>query len=242
MFSKDNILQGLQSKDKIKEDWYNIWNKTDDKNKSQSFSVGAERVIYYYLSNSKILGDPNSTPVSADLMFEVEDAFIHIDLKTVQTSNIGDFNTNIFVGNNQTSYKSKMIVNKEILKYKAACLPQYYSYVIETKEYKKPCLTYFITILHDEKNLETLVLNIMSMPNGQLVNVYNTEVLKAGKTVNKAEREEGFVSTVRYNFSECNKFKLLNSDRIKVVYFKDNMDKKYLDKLLFLHNIYKKVN
>ncbi len=217
-FSMDEILIGLNSKQKIKNDWFDIWNK--DSNSKQSFSVGAERVIYYYISNSRILGEPNSNPVSSDLMFEVADAFVHIDLKTVQTSNIGDISTSIFIGNNQNSYKSNVDVGGKTLFYDKANLPKYYTF----ENTKKPCLTYFITILHDSDTLENMMINIMCMPNGQLEEVYGSSVLQAGKTKDNIDRDNNKLSTVRFKFSKNEYFKLLeNKKRIKIAYLNDNI-------------------
>lgn len=219
-FSMDNIILGLKSKEKIKDDWFDIWNNDSVTNQKQGFSVGAERVIYYYLSNSRILGDPNSNPVSSDLMFETEDAFIHIDLKTVQTTNIGDIKSNIFIGNNQNSYDTQLFIkNTETpLKYKGN-LPKYYTLENCGKPCKKPCLTYFITILHDNDTLDNLMIAILSMPNGQLESLYGSSVISAGKKKNDKDRGNGRLSTARFNFSKHKKFRLLpDKCRIKVAY------------------------
>jgi len=101
-FVEDEIIKGLDTKNEIMNDWFNKWNLVDNEKKISDFNTGAERVIYS-LINSKGIGIPNSCPVGSDLMFEVEEAYIHIDLKTVQTSNINDFCNSIFVGNNQIS-------------------------------------------------------------------------------------------------------------------------------------------
>ena len=214
-FSLDEILTGLKSKEKIKNDWFDIWNsKSNQKDQKQSFSVGAERVIYYYISNSRILGEPNSNPVSSDLMFETDDAFVHIDLKTVQTTNIGDIKNTIFIGNNQNSYKTSILVNNDNLKYKGN-LPEYY----KLGNSRKPCLTYFITILHDSDSLDNLMIAILCMPNGQLSEEYGSDVISAGKTKNPEDRKNGILSTARFNFSKINKFKLLpNKYRVRVAY------------------------
>lgn len=238
-FSMKAILKGLASKEKIKNDWFDIWNSgKDDSDTKQGFSVGAERVIYYYLSNSKILGDPNSCPVSSDLMFEVDDAYIHIDLKTVQTSNIGDIKNKIFIGNNQNSYRSPIDVSGNELNYKNANLPCYYNS-------EKPCLTYFITILHDQDSLDNLMISIMCMPNGQLKDVYGKDVLSAGKTVDPKERKKGNVSSVRFNFSSVQEFKLLDAKRrIKVAHLHEDIidGNIYQDELKVFIDNYKKDN
>lgn len=218
MFSRDTLLEGLNSKKKIRNHWFNEWYYLNNTEKKQSYSVGAERVIYSQI-NSRGIGIPNSTPVGSDLFFETDDAFIHIDLKTVQINNIGDINTSIFVGNNQNSYKSNILVNGHTYKYKSAHLPVYYTYKKNSEEIKKPCLTYFISILHEEETFETLMINIMCMPNGQLSPIYTTDVLKAGKTVDPKLRAAGEVSSIRFNFSKCQQFRLLeNKKRIYITY------------------------
>lgn len=91
-FVERRMLLGFKTKDKIKDDWMGKWNPDDDGTKGiSSFAVGAERIVYA-LFNAQGFGQPNSSPVGSDLFFETEDAFIHIDLKTVQTRNIGDYN------------------------------------------------------------------------------------------------------------------------------------------------------
>ena len=101
-FAEDELLFGFRTKYKIKDDWYPKWNPTEEGKGISDFATGAERIVYSLL-NGKGIGQPNSSPIGADLFFEVEDAFIHIDLKTVQTRNIGDYTSDIFVGNNQNN-------------------------------------------------------------------------------------------------------------------------------------------
>lgn len=221
-FVEDEMLRGFQTKEKIKNDWINFWNSGG----SSDFDVGAERIVYALL-NGKGIGQPNSCPVGADLFFEVEDAFIHIDLKTVQTRNIGDYNTSIFVGENQNSYDYHMIVNKTEKREYTPHLPHYYT----IDQHFKPCLTYFITILYEDKNLEILSINLLCMPNGQLSSIYKEDVLKAGKNPGKT----------RFNFHKTPNFKTLNNEkRIKVIYFNDKISKnEELSKnLKFLLSIY----
>jgi hypothetical protein len=100
-YAEDEMMAGFQTKEKIKDDWFGLY-----KSGISDFAVGAERIIYA-LMNGKGVGQPNSCPVGSDMFFEVEDAYIHIDLKTVQTRNIGDITNSIFVGTNQNSYKGK---------------------------------------------------------------------------------------------------------------------------------------
>lgn len=150
-FAEDEMLRGFQTKEKIKEDWYKYWSTSG----SSDFDVGAERIVYALL-NGKGIGQPNSCPVGSDLFFEVEDVFIHIDLKTVQTRNIGDYNTSIFVGENQNSYNYNMLVNRNETRPYKPHLPHYYN----LNKLKKPCLTYFVTILYEDKNLDIININL----------------------------------------------------------------------------------
>ncbi len=198
--------------------------------------------------NGRSIGIPNSCPVGADLFFDVKEAFIHIDLKTVGatlneikgdkkngikawSNNIGDYASNIFVGTNQNSYKGLMEVTRGADKGKLRPydpnLPTIYN---KNKENSKPCLSYFITILYDKDTLDTLVISIVCMPNGELEPHYTTRVLQAGKNLDKT----------RFRFTNIPDFELLegNQKRIKVISFKETMDDSYKKKLKFFENLY----
>lgn len=218
-FAEDEMMIGFKTKEKIKDDWYGYYASG-----ISDFAVGAERIVYALL-NGKGIGQPNSSPVGADLFFEVEDAYIHIDLKTVQTDNIGDYATSIFVGKNQNSYKGDIIVKGNKRAYKPS-LPYVYN---EGKVDEKICLSYFVTILYEKKNLDILTISIMSMPNGILEPHYKERVLKAGKNPDKT----------RFNFSKVPEFELLegNKKRVQVVYFDNGMKEEYKSKLSFYENL-----
>lgn len=223
-FAEDEMFIGFKTKEKIKDDWYGLYGSEAGKGISD-FAVGAERIVYALL-NGKGIGQPNSSPVGSDLFFEVEDAYIHIDMKTVQEENIGDFTTSIFVGKNQNSYRGFIQVNDDIREYIPA-LPTYYN---KGKCNQKICLTYFITILYNRDSLNILVVSIECMPNGELEKYYRNRVLKAGKNPDKA----------RFNIKEVNKFELLENEpsRLKVVYFNENMNDRLKDKLKLFKEIY----
>ena len=225
-YAEDEMMIGFQTKEKIKDDWFGLY-----KSGISDFAVGAERIIYA-LMNGKGVGQPNSCPVGSDMFFEVDDAYIHIDLKTVQTRNIGDITNSIFVGTNQNSYLGKMDVRSKGASierdYKPA-LPTYYN---KGKQNEKICLSYFITILYEDQNLNILNINILCMPNGELEPHYKNRVLKAGKKIDKT----------RFRFNDVPVFELLDNQpsRIKVVYFDKNMDKDHLKKISFFEKIYDK--
>lgn len=224
MYCLDEILFGFETKNKIKDDWIQQWEKDLEEGSEKGisdFAVGAERIIYALL-NGKGIGQPNSSPVGSDLFFEVEDAFIHIDLKTVQIRNIGDYTGKIFVGNNQNSYNTIVNVRGEDRIYEEASLPTFYTIKQKNYEQKKPCLTYFITILYDSDTLDILNINLLSMPNGQLEEVYGNKIIQAGKVrfPEKDPRRDSHCKSIRYKWENCREFKLLdNKKRYKSIYF-----------------------
>ena len=224
----------------LDDNWKSSWGGEDTTSQTSLLSTGAERIVYSLL-NGRGLGKPNSIPVGSDLFFELKDAYIHIDLKTVQTNNIGDFNTNIFVGDNQNSYKGNIrsqIKDKtkktkpgKILRSYTPNLPT--TYTSKKTKKTKPCLSYFICILYDAVSLEVEIINILSMPNGDLYDLYKDSPLKAGK--NKGQ--------IRFNFEACETFTALpnNPPRNLIIYIEDQIqNKSYFKKLEYLYSIYMK--
>jgi len=228
-FAEDKIMIGFRTKEKIKDDWYGLYSSD-----ILDFDAGIKRVIYSLLNGNGIV-QPNSSPIGADLFFEVEDAFIHIDLKTVEADgNLGDYIKNIFVGTNQNSYKSEIKKadgeSFEPMRFYDPSLPTFYN---KSKDSQKICLTYFITVLYSKENLDILNINILSMPNGELETHYKHRPLRAGKNLDKT----------RFNFNEVSKFELLENQpsRVKVVYFNKDMREDFRTKLSFFENLYLKL-
>lgn len=228
-FCEDDIIKGMMSMEDIKSDWEGLYGNSQGG--ISQFDVGCERIVYALL-NGKIAGQPNSCPVSSDLFFEVEDAFIHIDLKSVTTSevksqdNISDFNTCIFVGENQNSYKGKIIKNanrpnENTEDYKPN-LPTYYT---KANGDKKITLTYFVCMLNNSTTRKCELVSIMCMPNGKLEPHYKSNPLKAGKNPGKA----------RFNFSKVPTFELLsdNKKRVRIIYKNPDMSENVRNKLEF---------
>ncbi|MFB4168293.1 hypothetical protein [Virgibacillus sp. JSM 102003] len=238
-FALDEMLNGFKTKYKIKSDWIDKWNPDDGEKGISDFATGAERIVYSHL-NGKGIGQPNSSPIGSDLFFEVDDAFIHIDLKTVQTRNIGDYTRDIFVGNNQNSYKGTVEVSGNDRIYEEAALPTYYTI---NNDFKKPCLTYFITILYEEENLQIINMNILCMPNGELNDVYGKRILKAGKIryPQGDPKRDTHSKTIRYKWAENINFEMLNNaKRMRVIYFNQDIDEGIKSKLSFIEDIYNK--
>lgn len=215
--NEDKILEGLESKEDIRSDW----EKYSDKETSD-IATGAERIFYSIFND---FGKPNSSPVASDLFFETEDAYVHIDIKTVRNTNIGDINRNIFIGKNQTSYTGYIITKKDKRLYECH-LPTFYK---KRDGEEKICLTYFICILYNENtyNIETIF--ITCMPNGELYNTYNNEILSAGKNPPEA----------RFNFLKCKYFKCLENNELRIKIFIWNPEIEDQNKLKGLEEIYK---
>lgn len=229
-FAEDDIVRGMRSMEDIRADWQGLYGNEDGG--ISLFDVGCERIVYALL-NGKIAGQPNSCPVSSDLFFEVEDAYIHIDLKSVTTTegttsqdNIGDFNTCIFVGENQNSYAGTIIKNagkpNEYTEDYRPNLPTVYS---KSNGDKKISLTYFVTLLNSSVTQRCELISIMCMPNGKLAEHYGSRPLKAGKNPGKA----------RFNFSVVPTFELLEGEkkRIRIIHKNPSMSDYVKRKLKF---------
>lgn len=238
-FVEEDMVLGLKSMDDIREDWEGKYGRPEGG--ISQFDVGCERIVYALL-NGKIAGRPNSSPVSSDLFFEVDEAYIHIDLKSVTTTeqatydNIGDFNTSIFVGENQNSYCGVIRKNvgtpKETTEDYNPNLPVFYS---KKNGDKKITLTFFVCLLNSSLTNEPQLISIMCMPNGRLEEHYESRPLKAGKNPGKA----------RFNFTSIPKFELLDGDkkRVRIIYKNPNMSDYLKNKLKFyLENFDPKVD
>lgn len=225
-YVEDEMLSGFKSMYDIENDWRRHWgtNKSD-------FATGAERIIYGLL-NGKAFGNPNSSPVSSDLMFELDDAFIHIDVKTYGENNRGDFTTSHTIEANQTSYyceiRQKRTVNGIREKFSptrvhTANLPAFYR---KKNGLKKICLTYFVSILTENLGRDLMAIVLTCLPNIKLKKHYNFRPIRAGKrpdtqssfSINNKEFKRG---KGRFDFNEVSDFELLNNSpkRVKVIYY-----------------------
>lgn len=190
---KQKMLDGFSTKEDIRKDWEEFLGK-----ETSDFATGSER-IFYWLFNQ--FGVPNSSPIGSDMFFETYNAYVHIDIKTVTKANIGDISNNIFVGDNQNSYRGHVVTRNYDDEY-CGNLPTFYN---KSNGEKKICLTYFICILYNEENLDIQTIIITCMPNGELSDVYEPNTLNAGKNRGK----------IRYNYSKCKYFELLDDKPLR---------------------------
>jgi len=198
------IIEGLNSRIKILNDWYQNFIETAGTHRKQpsDLDTGAERIFHHFFSS--ILHIPNSSPIGSDLMFEVYDAFIHVEIKTSLIDNPADYKGKINIAINQTSYRVKKVISPN--------LPQYYS---PKGNSKKPCLTYIIEIVHEHAKPNIKALKLVCIPNGQLYSLYGKSIIGGGKTKGKS---------FRYVYSAEPHFKLLSEHynekifRVELIY------------------------
>lgn len=181
-----SLVKGLNSRIEILDDWKNQFQKTARKGYSASdLETGAERIFHHLFTS--LFKFPNSCPTGSDLMYKIEEAIIHIEIKTNLSTN-PDYKGKVQLGRNQISYGFKKFRPN---------LPAFYNSI------KLLTLTYVIQIIHKHMNPKLNALNVICIPNGQLYRYYGQEILKAGKGGwNKA-------TDIRYNYAKEPKFLLL---------------------------------
>jgi len=200
------IIEGLNSRIKILNDWYQNFIRTARSGyKASDLDTGAERIFHHFFA--PILQFPNSSPLGSDLMFGLPDAFIQIEIKTALIDNPADYKGKINIAINQTSYTLKNLFVPN--------LPKYYHPKGETE---KPCLTYVIQIVHEHAKTNIKALKLVCIPNGQLYRHYGKNVFKSGKGGYKKAKD------FRYQYSAEPYFKLLKKKyneeifRVELVY------------------------
>ena len=230
MFAKDELFLGFKTANEIRADWTAKWN-------GSQFDKGAERIVYSFF-NTQGFGTHNSSPVGSDMFFETGDAFIHIDLKTVVSTNLGDGAYKHDIEPNQSSYQGPIPLrdrsgNTRVFN---ANLP--FSYSVRGR--KKPCLTYFIVILFQKENFDILSMYITCMPNGSLKGKYGGKVFSAAKGKNK---------NARFHWKDCQEFELLDKSpndnkpkRIRVIHYDDKHNSSYKKKLTLIKQLYDEQN
>ncbi len=190
----NSIINGLNSRLNIKGDWYEQFIASKS-NKASDLESGAERIFHHIFAHG--MKNPNSAPIGADLMFETYDAFIHIDVKTISDSNWSDYKGKLVVEPNQTSYPIDYMGVK-------TNLPPFYSKTFSKNRisHYKPCLTYFIYVLHQHASDRIYSILLICMPNGFLYCYYGNKIIQAGKSKGK---------NVRFAFKNCPIFELISN-------------------------------
>ena len=192
------LKRELESQNKLMKQFLNpVERGAVETNTKSYFDQGAERVVYHRLNKIGDLGIPNSSPIGADLFYEIKAGastqtdkpiFISIDLKTVRAntgSAIGDVIGDIPCGRNQTSYKCE-------IKYKDGQIREYIPKLqssYEVNDQEAIVLSYLVVILYElypsveaPEQMNVLMISQFCVPNGKLVNHYRERVFNPGKT------------------------------------------------------------
>lgn len=206
--SIDDIVEKLNSRLGIKEDWYEDFIRTKKKEKPNDLDIGAERIFHYIYD--RVMRNPNSSPIGADLLYETSNAFIHIDIKTALIDNPADYKGKVNVKINQTSYKPTSDIY-----YFIPNLHTYYSKKYKDEfgnEYNKPCLTYVIQVIFEHASPTIYAILLISVPNGELYGIYKDEIVASGKS-NKIEGKPR--GDFRYDYKKCPIYKLISTEEEK---------------------------
>lgn len=197
---KGKIINLLRTKQVIKDDWIDKFDRIEKKTQIGEISRGSERVFASLFPNT---WRPNSSPIGADFMFETVDSIIHIDIKTTRYANESDHRGKVPFGENQTSYQIGEIKGN---------LPTIYTLKHNVHE-QKLCVTYIIQIVYVEDSDKILCVVLVCIPNGELRSEYGDNIMDKGKTKGKS---------FRYKYGNQT-FKLLDGDhkRYTVLYFND---------------------
>ena len=175
---QDKLLKLLETKNQIKSDWIDKFDRIDKRQQTGEMARGSERVFATLFPNTWL---PNTSPIGSDLMFETIDAIVHIDIKTSKFENPADHSGKVPIGQNQTSYfdhSAEFTGN----------LPNVYTFERSDSEEKKVCVTYVIQVVYFEDSQKILCVVLVCIPNGDLYIVYGDEVMDRGKTKGTSAR------------------------------------------------------
>jgi len=201
--NEERLMMGLHSKDKIHDDW---WDQFKEGGKATDLDRGAERIFYWVLAG---FWTPNSAPIGSNLFFETHDAFVHIEMKTSKVDYPADYRGLVPISERQTSYNIAKRTGKR------PSLPTYYN---KGKKTEKACLTYAIQLIHNPETLEIIAILLISIPNGQLYDLYGDKIVGGGKVKG---------ASFRYRYKDAPRFEALSDKpyRFKFLYW--NKDSGY---------------
>lgn len=201
------IVDGLNYRFQISDDLRNQFIQIKRKEEKQIFGldISIERMFKFFFN--KIFECYNPFPIELDLTYRLEEAIVHIEIKTTLITN-PDYKGKIQLGRNQISYAtSKFRPN----------LPTFY------KSIRVPSLTYVIQIVHEHMQAKINALNVICVPNGRLFNHYGDSILNAGKGGWKKAKD------IRYCYAKQPLFLLLTQRdrrdifRIEILLLNRNM-------------------
>mgnify|MGYP000451461872 CR=1 FL=1 len=203
------VIKGIMSRDKITIYWKEKFANQSEQKITSDIAKGAERIFSHYMVEE---WEPNSCPIGSDLFYKTNNAYVHIEIKTARVnSRTQDYKGLCPVSKNQTSYCATESYTKRTMIKTIPNLP--YSY------FEYPCLTYAIQTIYDpDNNYSTLAVLLISIPNGQLFNIYGNNIAKAGKLKNESFR---YVYSRNPYFEKIKKCTPCSPHRVKFIYFNE---------------------
>jgi|FaiFalDrversion2_1042247.scaffolds.fasta_scaffold10704_1 hypothetical protein len=230
------ILRCFSSRFKTYEYWASLIET--EKKRLTDLGTGAERVFNHVIVSYKWKEwHPVPIPFGSNLFFETSDVFINIDVKTAYADNPRDFQGRVEVGEAQTSYPMKK-KHGSFEEFQPKLKPFY-----EINDKKKYCLTYVIQVVHTkpedifQRNLDPnpVIINVISIPNGLLYEIYGEDIVKEPKSYHTKEGRRLRPANFRYYYCVEPHFKLLNIEcgyRIRIFFNQKYRNKLYKDILL----------
>lgn len=206
-----SLLWSIFSSNKFKEDLLKIENdiaenynflSTNYKIKNK-IKIPAERLARFYIYNPNVNNGLDikfifPSPISGDLAFITDDAVINIDIKTLDINgNSGDIG-NLQYLPNQSSFKHKNVGAHPTIQNSGIEVPN----ILPSIYKDKPVLTYFLTIIYEDnprtnsftisRKEEYKTIHLVNLPNGELSDLFNNELIDNFKTYKYFKSTDGF--------------------------------------------------
>lgn len=186
--------------------------------KKNLVDAGTERVLMSILCREKPNWDINSSPISADLLFELPDALINIDAKTYKNKQKEENKVNL--RKNQTSYGDSIYFTSKRTDTKLTWMPALRTTYNHNKYGEIPCLTYVVKFIYSNNEQRLLEVQLINIPNGQLISIYGENILGRGKSSLDVGKP---VSDIRFVISKFSNPKLTSGwNRKEIIYKKDH--------------------
>lgn len=155
-------------------------------NKANSIEHAIESIVEQLIAE-KLNWLVASLPASADSCYEVGDAVIHIDAKTVSVGDSDHTNNKVNVQENQTTYDSSQAIYLSDQK-NDPWQPKLKHF--ETHDYYGvvPNITYIVKLSYSQQNLVE-ELKLLCLPHGLFYEELQGKILGAGKTLKDADKD-----------------------------------------------------
>lgn len=135
-----------------------------------------------------------SLPVSSDSCFEVGDAIINLDAKSVKNTDNDATNKKVNLQRSQTTYVTDNPITILGTGHERSWEPKLKFYEVHRMYGNIPNLTYVFKVIYSENNLvESLLL--LSIPHGQLYNIFGDDIIQKGKEGYRGKPE---LSNIRF--------------------------------------------